>query len=291
LKTGQKCLSFSRRSATFSGMGFYVTDTTCERQAKTDPRSKNRVMGSRRSFTTRARFPAPEPVDLHQETRDTSTKTVSGLACWLSRDPIGEREGYSLFLFLRNNPLLFVDALGLDPVGEWISHRYWRDWWWQLALWDDDELGYRDDGAGGTMAERTDLQMDAYYRDLTRAETITCEWKTFTISAGPTGREWVMARHGGFSDAGFWLNQARRVETIGGTYELRRNVTSQRLEIRNTKGEFRWFDRIDNNPSRNDPWYQWIGETLNQVPEWLTGCDFDVQIDWQDDRAQERELQ
>jgi len=32
---------------------------------------------------------------------------------WLSRDPIGERGGVNLFVFVRNGPISFVDVLGL----------------------------------------------------------------------------------------------------------------------------------------------------------------------------------
>jgi hypothetical protein len=145
---------------------------------------------------------------------------------------------------------------------------------------------------GNTMAQRTQLQMDNYYRELARQQTVMAEWRTFSIPVGPTGRDWFVIRHGGieFSDAGFWLNQAQRVEARGGTYELRCSSSNGKTEIRNTKGEFRWFDRIDNNPSRNDPWYFWLFETANEIPEWLTGCDFDVEIDWQDNRNDVREL-
>lgn len=95
-------------------MGFYVTDTECARPVNADPRSKNRVMGSRRSAATRAQFPAPEPVDLHQETRDTSTQTVSGLVCWLSRDPIEEEGGQNLYGFVGNDPVDRRDPFGLE---------------------------------------------------------------------------------------------------------------------------------------------------------------------------------
>ena len=70
-------------------------------------------MGSRRSAATRARLPAPEPVDLHQETRDTSTQTVSGLVCWLSRDPIEEGGGVNIYAFVMNRPIDWHDPFGL----------------------------------------------------------------------------------------------------------------------------------------------------------------------------------
>ena len=73
------------------------------RQAKTDLPPKNRVMGSRRSPAPRARFPASEPVETVSETTVTVTKTVSGLSCWLSRDPMGEPGFHS-----------FVDAILLQ---------------------------------------------------------------------------------------------------------------------------------------------------------------------------------
>lgn len=107
-------------SATVPGMGFYATDT---RSVVEDLPPKNRVMGSRRSPALRARRSAAEPVDLHQETRDTSTKTVSGLVCWLSRDPLGEvdQSQINLYLFVLNNPVLLFDILGLDWTVEEVA--------------------------------------------------------------------------------------------------------------------------------------------------------------------------
>jgi len=83
------------------------------RQAKTDLPPKNRVRGSRRSFSTRTRFRPSEPVETQQETFDTSTTTVSGLTCWLSRDPIGERGGLDLYTYVGNEPIAHIDRLGL----------------------------------------------------------------------------------------------------------------------------------------------------------------------------------
>ncbi len=37
------------------------------------------------------------------------------LGKWLSRDPLGENAGLSLYTYTENNPISFVDPLGLDP--------------------------------------------------------------------------------------------------------------------------------------------------------------------------------
>jgi hypothetical protein len=39
---------------------------------------------------------------------------ASGRAEWLSRDPLGERVGPNLYQYVSNNPVYFVDPLGLD---------------------------------------------------------------------------------------------------------------------------------------------------------------------------------
>jgi hypothetical protein len=96
-------------------MGFYATDTL---PAKADPRSKNRVMESRRSAATRARLPASEPVETVSETSVTVTITASGLVCWISRDPIGEIGGLNLYGFCGNRPGDRVDVLGCKF--EWV---------------------------------------------------------------------------------------------------------------------------------------------------------------------------
>ena len=90
-------------------MGFYATascpEVTDLSRRRRDLPLKNRVMGSRRSPSTRARFPASEPVETHWETSDTSTITVSGLVCWPSRDPIGEEAFLRQFLTRITFPL------------------------------------------------------------------------------------------------------------------------------------------------------------------------------------------
>lgn len=80
--------------------------------AKTDLPSKNRVMGFQTTSESSAWTFARQPVEPHQETRDTSTKTVSGLRCWLGRDPIGERGGLCLYGFAGNS-ISVIDYLGL----------------------------------------------------------------------------------------------------------------------------------------------------------------------------------
>jgi RHS repeat-associated protein len=50
-----------------------------------------------------------------------------GMGRWLSRDPIGERDGLSLYMFCVNFPISFWDILGLcDKDGEIIIKGQWR---------------------------------------------------------------------------------------------------------------------------------------------------------------------
>ena len=52
-------------------------------------------------------------------TRDSQVSVLGyrcyspGMARWLSRDPIGERGGRNLYVFVRNNPIAGIDSLGL----------------------------------------------------------------------------------------------------------------------------------------------------------------------------------
>jgi RHS repeat-associated protein len=216
---------------------------------------------------------------------------------WLSRDPIEEKGGRNLYGFVWNNSIWYSDSFGLDAVGDWISGIYWNAWWWNIPfLSDGPGLQTRDDGTMNTMGQRLVGQMDLFYFKLAKEESLkggSSSWKTVQIVEGATGEEWAIARRDGidFSDAGFWLNRANPgVNTLaGGSFEMR--VCSNKIEIRNTMGKFRWFDRIDNNPNRNDGFWFWLLESVNQIPEWLTNAAFDVQIDWQDDRKDVREVE
>ncbi len=222
---------------------------------------------------------------------------------WLSRDPIQEQGGLNLYAFVANDPIRFWDRFGLDPVGDWISGIYWHAWWWNIPFWSPNPaLQKRDDGIMNTMGQRTSRQMDLFYFKLAREEarkgTVSTAWKTVQIAEGATGQDWWVFRKGGidFSDAGFWLNQAHKVDVLaGGTFEMRlvcdQSGKATGLQIRNTNGKFRWFDRIDNNPSQNDGFWFWLLETGNQIPEWLTDAAFDVQVDWGDNRKDTREVE
>jgi hypothetical protein len=75
--------------------------------------SKNRVW----NFLTTSDFSAwtfvSQPVESHQATWDTSTKTVSGMSIWLSRDPIGEWAGEpNSYAFAKNQSVILVDSFG-----------------------------------------------------------------------------------------------------------------------------------------------------------------------------------
>ena len=82
-------------------------------QINTDLPSKNRV-GGFGVFTHSDTWTNRPPVaDLHQEIETRDTTNASGLAFWLSRDPIAENGGINLYQYVGNNPVNFIDPLGL----------------------------------------------------------------------------------------------------------------------------------------------------------------------------------
>lgn len=90
------------------------------RQAKTDLPLKNRVGGFRRSSPLRAGRFTPQPIETVSETSVTVTITVSGMSFWLSRDPIEEKGGLHLLMFVRNNSINFHDTLGLYTIEDFM---------------------------------------------------------------------------------------------------------------------------------------------------------------------------
>ena len=82
-------------------------------QNSTDPRSENRVVGSSLPVAACTWSFGLDHVDLHQDTFDTSAKTVSGASCWLSKDPIGISGGLNQYVYCANNPINFIDPFGL----------------------------------------------------------------------------------------------------------------------------------------------------------------------------------
>ena len=102
-------------------MGFYATTPLPEvavlPRRKTDLPSKNRVWNFFSVSRSRiGNFPS-QPVETHRENEATSTKTVSGISLWLSRDPIGELGGINLYCFVENSPVFYYDYLGLNNPG------------------------------------------------------------------------------------------------------------------------------------------------------------------------------
>lgn len=113
---------------------------TVSLQQQADPRPKNRVVGFSRSSVACAGSFASEPVELRLENGRIGTATVSGALCWLSKDPLSEEgadvlpQSRSLpcascklpttsiavpslqpYTFCANDPLNYVDPLGLNP--------------------------------------------------------------------------------------------------------------------------------------------------------------------------------
>ena len=84
-------------------------------QINTDLPSKNRV-GGFGVFTHSDTWTNRPPVaDLHQEIETRDTTNASGLAFWLSRDPIAENGGINLYQYCANNPVNMTDPDGRAP--------------------------------------------------------------------------------------------------------------------------------------------------------------------------------
>ena len=89
-------------------------------QERRDPPAKNRVVGSRHLAANRVRQNHPQTPVTTSETSATFTITVSGIPCWPSRDPIGERGGVNIYVYVANNPLNSFDHFGLaDSTTAW----------------------------------------------------------------------------------------------------------------------------------------------------------------------------
>ena len=128
-------------------MGFYATESACDRPQETYLPPKNRVGGFSATPPTHARLFASQPLETHWENEPTPTTTASGvsfygyrfyhpeLGRWINRDPIGEigfrslgkgnravmadiqflpRTLWGLYLFVNNGPINRIDLLGLD---------------------------------------------------------------------------------------------------------------------------------------------------------------------------------
>jgi len=109
-------------------VGFYAT-SPCIR--KGDPPSKNRVwrfFAIPNKSQPANRLQAPEP---RRKNRPTSTRIASGLSCWPSRDPIGERGGVNPYGFVYNCPTYWIDHVGGEPMpsdnlSNWEKQELWR---------------------------------------------------------------------------------------------------------------------------------------------------------------------
>ena len=79
---------------------------------------ENRVWGFMPLSVRPNTVPSPHPLRPRRKIRPTATKTVSGIPCWPSRDPIGEKGGKNLYGFVRNDGIDWIDVLGLADLSE-----------------------------------------------------------------------------------------------------------------------------------------------------------------------------
>lgn len=90
-------------------MAYYATSP---RALEGDPTPESRVWGffaepNKSRLPNRLQSPQPR-----RRNRATTTRTVSGIPLWPSRDPIEEGGGYNLYGFLENNGIDWIDYLG-----------------------------------------------------------------------------------------------------------------------------------------------------------------------------------
>lgn len=150
------------------------------------------------------------------------------------------------------------------------------------------------------MSKKTESLMNIYYKNLIRdalesnadgSQRIIADndWHRFSIKpSNNTGMNWAIIRNREASldiyDVGFWLNQAHRVSTGGGSFEYRFCEEEQGVRFRNVNVKYVWHDRIDSNPNRKDPLWFYALEYVNRIRERIINCDFPVEISWQDRR-------
>ena len=60
--------------------------------------------------------PSPHPLQPRRKIGPTAMKTASGIPCWPSRDPIGEKGGMNLYEFVGNDGVDGWDMLGKLPI-------------------------------------------------------------------------------------------------------------------------------------------------------------------------------
>jgi hypothetical protein len=92
------------------------SERMAQRAFVTDHPLKKSRLGFFSSSRSRAGFFASQPLETHLENGTTPTKTVSGISCWLARDPIGAKGGLNQTGFVKNNPIILLDRNGLEIV-------------------------------------------------------------------------------------------------------------------------------------------------------------------------------
>ena len=91
-------------------MAYFSTEPASERR---NPTGKNRVWDffelSNKTHPANRR----QPLQPRRKIRPTLTKSASGIPYWPSRDPIEEEGGENLYGFVGNDPIYWIDYLGL----------------------------------------------------------------------------------------------------------------------------------------------------------------------------------
>ena len=203
-------------------MAYYATPT-CALEGDHTP--ENRVWGFFAEPNNSRLSNSQRSLEPHRRNRVTTTKVVSGIPVWPSRDPIEERGGVNVYGFVGNDGVSLTDVLGLF---EWFST---EETWLEDDLYYVTEHGSSWRRTGKYIYNRTAEEIKYSYI-LERRPDVDCSsgecctilentyevWyalATFTRSEKYTLTK-VRVKYAG-NEYKTWLNNAQRVVTALGT--------------------------------------------------------------------------
>lgn len=226
---------------------------------------------------------------------------------FLQHDPIGYIDGLNLYEYVSDNPIKYIDSLGMamslsGKIEGLLALRAYRGGSLIFNIYNrfrnnyefEDELNEMNQSLGEDIFR---FYADAINRHKSSVDANKDKWTLITVPPPQPSKEWRTGLTGLFPGLNFWLHGAIDIRSDG-QFEAKLDC-NDRYMIRRINVEYEWYDEIDANngkelrskgqgPKAYDFYYLETG--WNVVGDGVLGSAFYVTIKWSHQMMGERDI-